>query len=161
MSTAARYAGTEPRERAHVGQAVGVELHWVTPDDAELVTASSHLFDGPARPDSTARFLAEPGHHLCIALVDGHPAGFVSGVETIHPDKGLEMFLNELAVDDAYHRQGIGARLVAALRDHATELGCVGMWVLTDADNTAALRTYTTAGAAPPTAHVMLEWKLE
>lgn len=137
-----------------------MELHWAMADDAGLVTASSHLFDGPARADSTARFLAEPGHHLCIAIVDGHPAGFVSGVETIHPDKGPEMFLNELAVDEAFRRRGIGACLVTALREKASELGCVAMWVLTDADNTAALSTYTRAGAAPPTEHVMLEWAL-
>ena len=128
--------------------------------DAELVLAAGHLFDEPARPDSTARFLAEPGHHLCLALVDGHPAGFVSAVETIHPDKGLEMFLSELAVDEAFRLRGIGAALVAALRERAVELGCVAMWVLTDDDNTAALRTYASAGAAPPTEHVMLEWTL-
>lgn len=132
----------------------------MTADDAELVAASSHLFDEPARPDSTARFLAESGHHLCIALVDGHPAGFVSGVETIHPDKAPEMFLSELGVDEPFRRRGIGTVLAAALRDRARELGCVDMWVLTDADNIAALETYAGAGAAPPTEQVMLEWTL-
>ena len=137
-----------------------MELHWVTVGDADLVIASSHLFDDPAREDSTARFLAEPGHHLCIALVDDHPAGFVSGVETIHPDKGPEMFLSELGVDEAFRLRGIGAALAAALRDRARELGCTAMWVLTEADNIAAVRTYAGAGAAPPTEQVMLEWTL-
>ena len=59
-----------------------------------------------------------------------------------HPDKGTEMFLYELGVDDAARGQGVGKALVAALRDLAEERGCYGMWVLTDADNEAALRTY-------------------
>ena len=44
-------------------------------------------------------------------------------------------------------RRGIGRALVVALRDRAAELGCHGMWVLTDDDNEAALRTYASAGA--------------
>ncbi len=48
------------------------------------------------------RFLAQPGHHLGIAYVDGSPAGFISGVELTHADKGTEMFLNELAVDVSF-----------------------------------------------------------
>ena len=37
------------------------------PGDDGLVAAASHLFDGPARPEATARFLAEDGHHLLVA----------------------------------------------------------------------------------------------
>ena len=47
-------------------------------DDA-LVRAAEHLFDGPARPDATSRFLAEPGHHLLVAYDDEWPVGMVTG----------------------------------------------------------------------------------
>ena len=57
-----------------------------------------------------------PDHHLCIAYDDSdQPVGFVSGVETTHPDKGTEMFLYELGVDDRADGKGIGRALVEAL----------------------------------------------
>ncbi len=75
-----------------------------------------------------------------------------------HPDKGTEMFLYELAVDEGSRGQGIGAALVDALRSLAEERGCYGMWVMTDHDNEAARRTYGAAGATDAGSFVMLEW---
>jgi hypothetical protein len=69
------------------------EIRRPGPGHDALVVAAEHLFDGPARPDATARFLAEPGHHLLVAYDGERPAGMVTGVETTHPDKGTEMFL--------------------------------------------------------------------
>ena len=131
-------------------------------DDPLLVEAASHLFDGPARPDATQRFLSERGHHILLALDDDRrPVGMVTGVESTHPDKGTEMFLYELAVDEGSQRQGVGTALVRALAELAREKGCYGMWVLTDDDNTAALATYTAAGADEQSRHVMLTWNFD
>ena len=77
-----------------------------------------------------------------------------------HPDKGTEMFLYELAVDEPVRRRGIGTALVQALRTLARERGCYGLFVFTDADNEAALATYARAGAKPPSSHLMCEWEL-
>ncbi|MEU6080881.1 GNAT family N-acetyltransferase [Streptomyces sp. NPDC047108] len=132
------------------------EIRRVTrPDD---VRAAGHLFDGPPKPEATERFLAAPGHHLLVAYVDGVPAGMVTGVETTHPDKGTEMFLYELGVDEPYRRRGIGRALTAALADLARERGCYGMWVATEGDNTAALATYTAAGGAAEPDRTVLVW---
>jgi len=129
-------------------------------DDAEVL-AASHLFDGPAKADATARFLAAPGHHLLLAY-DGddpdRPVGMVTGVETTHPDKGTEMFLYELAVEDAAQGRGIGRALVAALADLARDRGCYGMWVLTDDDNPAAVKAYTAAGGALEPLTRLIAW---
>jgi len=76
---------------------------------------------------------------VLVAYEAGVPAGFVSGVETIQPDKGTEMFLYELAVDPAHRGRGIGRALVDALAEVARSAGCYGMWVATDEDNAAAL----------------------
>ena len=87
-------------------------------DSAEALVAASHLFDHPVDAAGAQRFLDAPGHHLLLALDDaGDPVGFVSGVETTHPDKGTEMFLYELAVDDGSRRLGAGRALVDALAD--------------------------------------------
>ena len=137
----------------------GMELRWLGPGAVDAVVAASHLFDVDARPDWAARFLAQPNHHLCVAYEDGTPAGFVSGVETTHPDKGTEMFLYELAVDEAFRRRGIGHALVEALAERAKANGCYGMWVLTDADNDAALATYRGTGTSEESPQVMLGWQ--
>ncbi|MDA0301190.1 MAG: GNAT family N-acetyltransferase [Chloroflexi bacterium] len=128
------------------------------PGDDERVLAASHLFDDPPSPEATARFLGQPEHHLLVAYGGDDPAGFVTGVEMTHPDKGAEMFLYELGVDEAFQRRGIGRALVQALAALARERGCTGMWVLTDADNKAALATYRAAGGGAPLPQVMLDW---
>ena len=82
----------------------------------------------------------------------------MSGVETTHPDKGTELFLYELAVDEPARRRGIGRSLVHALVALARERGCYDMWVLADADNEAAQATYKSAGGVVASRPVMLEW---
>jgi len=126
-----------------------------TPD---LVRSAAHLYDEAVRSAALARFLADPTHHLVLARDGDSTVGFVSGVETTHPDKGTEMFLYELAVEDAHRGRGVGSALVRALGDLARARGCYGMWVLTDDDNAAALATYRAAGAGDPEPTVMLTW---
>jgi ribosomal protein S18 acetylase RimI-like enzyme len=138
-----------------------MEIRRLGEDDGDRVVAASVLFDEPATPAWAARFLTSPGHHLLFASIDGADVGFVSGVEMVHPDKGTEMFLYELGVDDAARGQGVGKALVAALRDLAIERGCYGMWVLTDHDNDAALATYRAGGAGDPDPQVMLDWTFD
>jgi ribosomal protein S18 acetylase RimI-like enzyme len=129
-------------------------------DDA-AVAAAEHLFDGHVDAEATARFLADHNHHLLVAYDDAErPVGFVTGVETTHPDKGTEMFLYELGVDEPARRGGIGRALVKALAALAQKRGCYGMFVLTDDDNVAALATYRSAGGVSPSRQVMLEWDL-
>src|SRR6188472_1867556 len=119
-----------------------IEVRRLGPGDEDAVHAARALFDAAPQPEATQRFLAEPANHLLVAYDSDRPVGFVSGVELTHPDKGTEMFLYELGVDEPARGQGAGTTLVAALRDLARERGCYGMWVLTDADNEAAIRTY-------------------
>ncbi|KOY58890.1 GNAT family N-acetyltransferase [Streptomyces sp. XY332] len=126
---------------------------------AELQAAEG-LFDGPARLDWSERFLSSPGHLMLIAYVDDIPAGMVSGVEMSHPDKGTEMCLYELSVDEGYRRRGIGRALTEALADEAKARGCYGMWVGVDTDNEAALATYASAGSRDEGVFAMRGWPL-
>ncbi|KOV83420.1 GNAT family N-acetyltransferase [Nocardia sp. NRRL S-836] len=113
---------------------------------ADDVSAAAHLFDAPPRPDATARFLARDHHHLLIAHIGEQAAGFVTGVEMTHPDKGTEMFLYELGVADAFLRRGIGSALVEALKTLAVQRGCYTMWTGTASGDTAAQATYRKTG---------------
>jgi ribosomal protein S18 acetylase RimI-like enzyme len=130
-------------------------------DDAGVVMRMGPLFDYDPLPDATTRFLADEQHHLLAAFDAGEPVGFVSGVETTHPDKGTEMFLYELAVLESHRRRGIGRALVDALAELARERGCYGMWVLTDHDNDAALPTYGSAGGHRQDGIVMFDWEFD
>ena len=123
------------------------------------VHAAAALFDERRVSDATERFLSEPGHHLLIAYVGDQPVGFVTGVEMTHPDKGTEMFLYELGVDEAHQRRGIGRALVSALATLARERDCYGMWVLTDDDNAAAMAAYRGAGGVVGETSRLLSWE--
>ncbi|MEU7299156.1 GNAT family N-acetyltransferase [Streptomyces sp. NPDC007206] len=122
------------------------------------VAAAEHLFDHPVRPEWAERFLTTAGHHLLLAYEEGAVAGFVSGVETLHPDKGAEMFLYELAVGEPYRRRGIGRALVLRLAALARERGCYGMWVGVDAGNDVALAAYRSAGGKGDGTCTVVTW---
>ncbi|MEV0484661.1 GNAT family N-acetyltransferase [Streptomyces sp. NPDC050508] len=122
------------------------------------VTAAEHLFDGPVRAQWAERFLTADGHHLFLAYDGESVVGFVSGVETIHPDKGIEMLLYELAVAEPYRRRGIGRALVRRLDVLARERGCYGMWVLIDTGNDVALATYRSAGGKDDGSCTVVTW---
>ncbi|MFJ9825992.1 GNAT family N-acetyltransferase [Streptomyces sp. NPDC101160] len=128
---------------------------------AELL-AAAHLYDAAPREEWAAAFLAAPGHVLLIAYAaDGSPAGFVSGIEMRHPDKGVEMCLYELSVDEAHRRRGVGRALTEALAAEARTRGCYDMWVGVDTDNEPALRTYRSAGAADEGVFAMRVWTFD
>ncbi|MFD8321473.1 GNAT family N-acetyltransferase [Kitasatospora purpeofusca] len=136
-----------------------MEIRRVT--QVEAVDAAGHLFDTAPRREATERFLTDERHHLLIAYVDDVPAGMVTGVEMTHPDKGTEMFLYELGVDESFRGRGVGRALVSALADLAREQGCYGVWTITDEENAAALATYRRAGGVPETGQVVLTWAID
>jgi ribosomal protein S18 acetylase RimI-like enzyme len=140
---------------------LSVDIRRLGPGDEDGVRAAGALFDDEPRGDATRGFLAEPSHHLLVAYDPADaPAGFVTGIETTHPDKGTEMFLYELAVAETMRRRGVGRALVDALAAVARARRCYAMWVLADRENEPALRTYAAAGGREASRPVMLEWDL-
>lgn len=134
-----------------------VDIRLLGPSDATVLDRlAPEVFDHDVQPDWCEDFLADPRHHLVVAQVDGVVVGMASAVDYIHPDKAPQLFINEVGVSPEYRRQGIGRRLMERLVELATELGCTEAWVLTDDDNVAANRLYSSSGAAvPPTRSVM------
>ncbi|MFG2434327.1 GNAT family N-acetyltransferase [Streptomyces sp. NPDC048508] len=122
------------------------------------LTAAEYLFDNPVRPEWARRFLETQGHHLFLAYERDDPVGFVSGVETVHPDKGTEMFLYELAVAEPFRRRGIGRALVRELASLARERGCYGMWVGVDTGNDVALAVYRSADGKDDGTCTVVTW---
>lgn len=124
------------------------------------VLEAVNLFDEQPDVEATARFLDSETHHIFIAYENDQAAGFITGVEMTHPDKGTEMFIYELGVDEKFRRQGIGGALVESMQTLAKERGCYGMWVLVDNDNEPALATYRKVNPDNSSAQTMLDWKL-
>ncbi len=119
------------------------------PNEASVLEhVSEGVFDNPVDPYWSAEFLADPRHHLVVALSDGVVVGMATGLHYLHPDKPPELWINEVGVAPTHQGQGIGKALLRVLFDHARTLGCREAWVLTEEDNVVARRLYAALGAA-------------
>jgi aminoglycoside 6'-N-acetyltransferase I len=126
---------------------MSVDVRVLGPDDAAtLADVAPDVFDEAVDARWSAEFLADPRHHLAVAVDAGRVVGMASGVRHVHPDKAPQLWINEVGVAPTHEGRGIGRRLVAALLAHARALGCVEGWVLVDEDNAAARRMYAAAG---------------
>ena len=132
-------------------------------DDAALLeNVAPDVFDSAIDPDWRAEFLADPRHHLAVALDEtGRVVGFASGVHYVHLDKAPQMFVNEVGVAPSHQGAGLGTRLMRALLAHAESIGCVEAWVLTSPLNGNARRLYARVGGVEdPEAPVLFSFLL-
>ena len=139
-----------------------IDVRLLGADDAGvLADVDPDVFDGPVDPRWSAEFLADPRHHLAVAVDGGRVVGMVSAVHYVHPDKAPELWIDEVGVASAWRGRGLAPRLLQAMFAHGRALGCVQAWVLTSPDNAAACRAYERAGGvASPEPIVMYEFDL-
>ena len=132
-------------------------------DDEVLARVGPGVFDDPIDARRAAEFLADPRHHLAVAVDDGVVVGFVSAVHYVHPDKpAAEMWINEVSVGTTHRGRGIAKDLLRAVFAVGRQLGCREAWVLTDRSNAPAMRTYAGAGGVEtPPDSVMFTFFLE
>jgi ribosomal protein S18 acetylase RimI-like enzyme len=128
-------------------------------DEAVLNHVADEVFDNPVDPALAREFLADPHHHIAVAIENGIVIGFASGVDYIHPDKARELFVNEVGVTPSRHRRGIGQRVLGVLLGHASAMGCTNAWVLTDKSNDAARALYTSLGGEVLNEEPMLQFE--
>lgn len=127
-----------------------IEVRVLGPGDETLLqNVAADVFDNPVDPGRAAEFLRDGRHHMTVALDQGVVVGFASGVTYLHPDKPLELWINEVGVASSHRRQGIGKRVLQALIERGRAMDCQEAWVLTDRSNTAARRLYESSGASP------------
>ena len=115
-------------------------------DEAVLANVADEVFDNPIDPALAREFLADPRHHIVVALDAGQVVGFASGVDYVHPDKPAELWVNEVAVAPTHRRRGLGRAVTAALLGVGRARGCKSAWVLTNADNPPAMALYRALG---------------
>jgi ribosomal protein S18 acetylase RimI-like enzyme len=91
---------------------------------------------------------------------DGAPVGFVLAHELPrrHGD-ATQLLVYEVDVDADHQRRGIGKALLGELASFARERRIVEGWVLTDADNEAAMALYRSAGGILPQEVTMWEFR--
>lgn len=111
-----------------------------------LLNVADDVFDNPVDESLAREFLADPRHHIVVALVDGTVIGFASAVHYIHPDKPPELWINEVGVAASHQGKGIGKAIMKEMLKLGKQLGCVNAWVLTDKNNTAANGLYESVG---------------
>lgn len=117
------------------------------PGDASVLDrVAPGVFDHAVDARWTAEFLADPRHHIAVALDGGTVVGMASAVHYVHPDKAPELWVNEVGVAPTHRRRGVGRGLLEALFARGRELGCHEAWVLTEGHNSPARRLYHGAG---------------
>lgn len=129
-------------------------------DLAVLDRVADDVFDEAVDPRHWADFLADPRHHLAVALDEGVVVGFASAVCYVHPDKPPQLFINEVGVAPTHQRRGASRRLLDLLLAKGRALGCTEAWVLTEEDNTAARAAYAAAGGEETRGVVMVTFPL-
>jgi ribosomal protein S18 acetylase RimI-like enzyme len=149
-----------------VRSALSLTIRVLGPDDGPVLDrVAPDVFDQAIDARWTAEFLADPRHHLAVAIVEsvaggGEVVGMASAVHYVHPDKPPELWVNEVGVAAAYQRRGVGRRLMQALFERGRALGCREAWVLTDEGNAAARRLYAAAGGEETEGVVMVSFRL-
>ena len=121
-------------------------------DMALLDGVADNVFDEPVRPDRLAAYLAEPSHHLIVAMVDREVVGQCAAVVHRHPDKVTELYIDEVGVAPAFQRQGIARRMLEEMFALGKALGCEEAWVGTEPDNVAARGLYERLEVRPGSA---------
>ncbi len=111
-----------------------------------LLNVAEDVFDNPVDEALAREFLADPRHHIVVALVDGTVIGFASAVHYIHPDKPPELWINEVGVAASHQGKGIAKAIMNEMLKLGGRLGCVNAWVLTDKNNIAANGLYKSVG---------------
>lgn len=166
--TAQRQGDRTRSSRIEVGgrgaHAMTITIAILSQDDIDILkNIDPDVFDDAIDLPRAIEFLADPRHHLVVAIDNNLVIGFVFAVHYVHPDKPLpELWINEIGVAATHQRQGIGKRLMNTVLEVGRELGCEVAWVLTDRDNTAAMSLYASVGnPQAPSNHVMFSFDLE
>ena len=124
----------------------------VSPAQAGLLDrVAEDVFDEPIDPARLAAFLAEPRHLMVLAIDDGLVVGQARAIIHLSPDEPDGLYIDNMGVDPAFQRRGLGGRLLDELLAWGRERGCGFAWLATETDNLPARALYESRGAEPQT----------
>lgn len=126
---------------------MGISLKRMRPgDEGDFDSIAPDVFDEPIHPERLEAYLLEPYHLMILAIEDGVVVGQCAAVLHRHPDKPIELYIDEVGTASTHRRLGIGKRLLDAMFAWGRELGCREAWLGTEHDNAAANGLYRKAG---------------
>jgi len=97
--------------------------------------------------ESLSAFLGNDTCYLYLAVAGTEVACSLNGYALMHPHSCRPQFLlYEIDVRESWRRQGIGSGLIEAFIDEARRLDAIGVWVVTDQANDAAMAMYRKCG---------------
>jgi aminoglycoside 3-N-acetyltransferase I len=131
-----------------------IRIHRLQAQDAalarELFTLMAQVFEEVCAPLSDAylnTLLQRQDFWVLAAFADDALAGGLTAhVLPMSRSQSRELFLYDIAVRADVRRHGIGARLVAALREQGAQAGIATVFVAADEEDTHALNFYRALG---------------
>jgi GNAT superfamily N-acetyltransferase len=131
---------------------VTVEIRRLQPGDEAIVERLA------TRIPRTA-LLQDPRTIFLVAFEDGQPVGFVLAYELPRRHGfNVTLCVYEVEVYAAHRQRGIGGRLLRELEQLARRRGVEERFVLTDADNNAAMRLFESVGGVR---NDVVEWDFD
>lgn len=118
-----------------------------------LARPAPDVFDEAIDPARLAAFAAAQGHFMTVAIDGDVAIGQIRAMVQHQPDAPPVLYIDNLAVAEAYQGKGIARRLVQAALTWGAGMGCDGAWVATELDNHPALALYR-AFESEPMEHV-------
>ncbi|MEO8067351.1 MAG: GNAT family N-acetyltransferase [Flavobacteriales bacterium] len=140
---------------------MSITIKLIGPADRALLDhVAEGVFDFAVDPHWAAVVIADPRHHLVLAIDDGLVVGMATAVDYVHPDKAPQFWINEVGVAPTHRSRGIATQLLDALLQHGRAIGCTEAWVGTETTNAHARRLYVSAGGVEDTGFVLYEFAL-
>ncbi len=118
-------------------------------DEAVLARVAADVFDDVVTGAWLTAYLAEPNHHLMVAVTSDEVVGQIRAVLHRHPDRPPELYIDNLGVTPTLQRQGIATKLLGAMLELGKHLGCEEAWLATEHDNSQAKGFYESYGVRP------------
>lgn len=120
-----------------------VSIHRLGREDlAVLDSLGDCALDHPLQRDLAACYLRDPDKLLLVAMRDGVVIGAGSAIASVHPDKALQLFINEIGVAASCRGQGIGTKLLQGLLERGRLMGCIEARATAEEDNRSARALY-------------------
>ena len=138
-------------------------------DDLPLFRASMALFGrvfddaesyqgAPPTDDYVRDYLGKPGNILLAATQDGVVIGALAAyVLQKFEQARSEIYIYDLAVDEAHRRKGIATALIEQLKSMARERGAWVIYVQADYGDDPAINLYTKLGTREDVMHFDME----